>query len=75
MDQISIQNVEKAKSITTFNGNVFNTLLFVMIFSFITWYVQYHWKRRHLYAMASKMNGPFALPLVGNALHFVGSNH
>lgn len=73
MDQILLENLEKPKS--TSSGNVFNTLLFVLVFSFLAWYVQYHWKRRNLYAMASKMNGPFPLPLIGNALLLAGTNH
>lgn len=61
--------------ITELNKNVFDTLLIVLIFTLIVWYAQYHWKRRKLYKFAAKRNGPFALPFIGNALHFAGSNH
>ncbi|KAF2879875.1 hypothetical protein ILUMI_26305 [Ignelater luminosus] len=53
---------------------MFNILVIAAIVTFLIWYIQYHWKRRKLYAMASKMNGPLTLPFIGNALYFVKSN-
>ncbi|KAF5292049.1 hypothetical protein FQR65_LT11315 [Abscondita terminalis] len=53
--------------------NAFGTLFLVFLFTFLVWYVQYHWKRRHLYRAARQRPGPFPLPLLGNGLYFVGS--
>lgn len=33
----------------------------------------YLWRRRHLYAFARQLDGPPALPLIGNGLMFIGS--
>lgn len=53
---------------------MFDTLVIALIAVFIVWYIQYHWKRRNLYAKASKINGPLTLPFIGNALYFLKSN-
>ncbi|KAF2885100.1 hypothetical protein ILUMI_21103 [Ignelater luminosus] len=55
------------------NKSVLTTLVFIFIFTLIVWYLQYHWKRRRLYAFAAKRNGPFTFPFIGNALYFAGS--
>ncbi|KAF5305193.1 hypothetical protein FQA39_LY09281 [Lamprigera yunnana] len=33
--------------------------------------IQYNWKRRHLYKLASILPGPFALPIIGNGWKFI----
>lgn len=33
--------------------------------------IQYHWRRRHLYKLASQLSGPLALPIIGNGLSFL----
>ncbi|KAF2885094.1 hypothetical protein ILUMI_21097 [Ignelater luminosus] len=75
MKEIATKILKDSKLITVLNKNVFDTLLIILVFTLIVWYAQYHWKRKKLYAFAAKRNGPFALPFIGNALHFAGSNH
>ncbi|CAH1382167.1 unnamed protein product [Tenebrio molitor] len=50
-----------------------NSLFTSLICIFLIWYVQYHWNRRHLYKLASKVPGPPGLPILGNCLDFVGN--
>ncbi|XP_054260605.1 cytochrome P450 4V2-like [Macrosteles quadrilineatus] len=35
-------------------------------------YLQFRWQQRHILAAASKLRSPPALPLIGNALYFLG---
>lgn len=51
----------------------FHLLLVGFVTTFLVWYVQFLWKRRKWYQLASRMPGPFAFPLIGCAMHFVGS--
>ncbi|KAB0797110.1 hypothetical protein PPYR_08104 [Photinus pyralis] len=44
-------------------------ILFAVLALFLLF--QYHWKRRHLYKISMKLEGPPALPLVGNGLSFL----
>ncbi|XP_060533268.1 cytochrome P450 4C1-like isoform X2 [Cylas formicarius] len=37
------------------------------------WYIQFLWRRRKLYQHSRSLPGPFALPLIGSALSFVGN--
>lgn len=72
MDGISplkLQN-ERSKSPT---WSSFELLIVAVVTIFLGWYIQFLWKRRKWYRHASKMPGPFALPLIGSALYFVGS--
>lgn len=47
-------------------------LALTLVFIFLVWYAQYHWRRRRLYSMAAKFDGPFAWPFIGNAYDFSG---
>lgn len=33
--------------------------------------VPWLWSRRHMYLLSWKLNGPFALPILGNALSYI----
>ncbi|KAF2885098.1 hypothetical protein ILUMI_21101 [Ignelater luminosus] len=66
--------LKESKLAETLTQNIYVTLVFILIFNFIVWYGQYHWRRRKLYVAAAKANGPLALPFVGNAFDLVGSN-
>ncbi|XP_023312994.1 cytochrome P450 4C1-like [Anoplophora glabripennis] len=48
-------------------------LLVALTCTLLTWYLQFLWSRRKLYECSRKLPGPFAFPLVGSALHFIGS--
>ncbi|RZB39934.1 p450 domain containing protein [Asbolus verrucosus] len=50
-------------------ANVTNICLFVFGVSFIFWLIKYNWNRRWLYYHASKIDGPFALPIIGSTHH------
>lgn len=50
----------------------FELLLVSLVTAFFVWYVQFLWKRRKWYRCASTLPGPFALPLIGSALYFMG---
>nr|AJN91187.1 cytochrome P450 monooxygenase CYP4G112 [Cnaphalocrocis medinalis] len=39
------------------------------------WYAYWKISRRHMLELASKINGPKGLPLIGNALEFTGGSH
>lgn len=47
-------------------------LMLTLVFIFLVWYAQYHWRRRRLYRMAAKFPGPFPWPFIGNAYLFIG---
>lgn len=49
------------------------TLVLIAVFTFLVWYLQYHWNRKRLYKMAAHFDGPISLPLIGSGLYFVGS--
>ncbi|KAF5283092.1 hypothetical protein FQA39_LY17433 [Lamprigera yunnana] len=66
--------MEEIEIIKTYNTNdTFRVLSITFGLMILIWYLQYHWRRRHLYKMASMRPGPPTLPLIGNALSFVGS--
>ncbi|KAJ8954175.1 hypothetical protein NQ318_005770, partial [Aromia moschata] len=48
-------------------------LLQICLCGFLIWYLRLLWSRRRLYELASKMPGPFSLPLIGSALFFAGN--
>lgn len=54
------------------SGTVLGTLLLTGCVVLLVWYLQWHWKRRHLYWAASKVRGPMWLPFIGSALRFSG---
>ncbi|KAF5283093.1 hypothetical protein FQA39_LY17434 [Lamprigera yunnana] len=68
--------MEEIEIIKTYNTNdAFRVLSITFGLMILMWYLQYHWRRRHLYKMASMRPGPLTLPLIGNALSFVGSSN
>lgn len=46
---------------------MFLSLLLVVVAIFIL-VLPWMWKRRHLYYLSWKLDGPFAWPIIGNAL-------
>ncbi|KAG5900103.1 hypothetical protein JTB14_016072 [Gonioctena quinquepunctata] len=48
-------------------------ILVAIVCTLLTWYIQLLWSRRKLYESASKLSGPFALPIIGCALSFIGN--
>lgn len=46
----------------------FITITFVILF----WLLKFVWKRRKLYVSASKLPGPYGLPIIGSAHKFMG---
>lgn len=51
--------------------NMFYVLLVPAV---VLWYTYWRISRRRLYELADKLNGPKGLPLIGNALEFVGGS-
>lgn len=47
----------------------------VLTLCLILCYVSFRFRRRRMEALAAKISGPPAWPLVGNALQFLGSTH
>lgn len=47
-------------------------LLILLVSSVLVYFLQVIWKRRKLYNESLKLPGPFALPLIGSALSFLG---
>ncbi|KAK5646237.1 hypothetical protein RI129_004701 [Pyrocoelia pectoralis] len=45
--------------------------LMLVVVMLLSLFLQYHWKRRHLYKLSMKLPGPPALPIVGNGLSFL----
>lgn len=45
-------------------------LLSLIIILLSLWIVKYNWNRRFLYQCGRQLNGPPALPIVGNGLFF-----
>ncbi|KAJ8954174.1 hypothetical protein NQ318_005769 [Aromia moschata] len=48
-------------------------LVQICLCAFLIWCLRLLWSRRRLYELASKMPGPFSLPLIGSALSFAGN--
>ncbi|KAF2895429.1 hypothetical protein ILUMI_10744 [Ignelater luminosus] len=46
-------------------------LILALLVTLLLFLLYYHWQRRHLYILASKLSGPLALPIVGNGLTFM----
>nr|QZK27661.1 cytochrome P450 monooxygenase CYP4G112 [Conogethes punctiferalis] len=53
------------------------TSMFYMLLvpAVILWYAYWKISRRHMLELASKIDGPPGLPLIGNALEFTGGSH
>lgn len=49
-------------------------LLIIVTFLLILLLLKYHWDRRSFYKASWIMNGPLALPFIGNALLFLNSS-
>lgn len=43
-------------------------LLAILSLTLLLFLLYYHWHRRYIYLLASKLPGPPALPLIGNGL-------
>lgn len=56
-----------------FSVTITEVLAVLIVTVCLSMLIQYHWKRRRLYYMASKIAGPPGLPIIGNALLFIGS--
>ena len=52
-----------------------NVFYFLLVPALLLWFIYWKLSRKHLYELASKLPGPTGLPLLGNALDFVGSSH
>lgn len=48
---------------------------FLLLPAAILFYAYWKISRRHLLELASKIPGPEGLPIIGNALEFVGTSH
>ncbi|NP_001106223.1 cytochrome P450 CYP4G25 [Bombyx mori] len=69
---MSYTNAENVVPTSTFSAiNLFYVLLVPAV---ILWYAYWRMSRRRLYELADKLNGPPGLPLLGNALEFVGGS-
>ncbi|KAL3271098.1 hypothetical protein HHI36_021594 [Cryptolaemus montrouzieri] len=51
--------------------DVLKSLSFILVVSGLLWIVLYHWRRRKLYKLVSKVPGPSGYPIIGNALIFL----
>lgn len=51
------------------------TLLYLLVPAISLFYIYYRISKRRMYELLSKIDGPSGLPLVGNALEFVGDPH
>ncbi|XP_030764328.1 cytochrome P450 4C1-like [Sitophilus oryzae] len=62
---VSYSSEEKKIGLTNF---------FILLVGIIlsVWFLQFLWKRRKLYKAASKLPGPFALPIIGSSHLFLG---
>lgn len=54
--------------------SVTSVFYFLLVPLVIVWYIYWKVSRRHLVELAEKIPGPSGLPLLGNALEFVGSS-
>uniref|UniRef100_A0A8D9AC24 Cytochrome P450 4g15 n=1 Tax=Cacopsylla melanoneura TaxID=428564 RepID=A0A8D9AC24_9HEMI len=52
---------------TFFSQTLFTSLVTIILLAV---FIIYHWQRRKLYALSRKLNGPIALPIVGNIHQF-----
>ncbi|XP_041972628.1 cytochrome P450 4g15 [Aricia agestis] len=51
-----------------------NMFYLLLVPAIILWYTYWRMSRRHMYELAEKIPGPKGLPLIGNALEFVGTS-
>lgn len=51
-----------------------NMLYFLILPVVLLWYVYWRISRKHMVDLADKIPGPKTLPIVGNALEFIGSS-
>ncbi|KAF2888851.1 hypothetical protein ILUMI_17322, partial [Ignelater luminosus] len=47
---------------------------YLLIPALVLWYIYWRISRRHMLKLAEKIPGPKGLPIVGNALQFVGTS-
>lgn len=47
----------------------------LLIPAVVLWYAYWRISRRHMFELLEKIPGPAGLPLIGNALEFVGNSH
>lgn len=52
--------------------NIFYTLLLPAV---VLWYAYWRISRRHMLELLEKIPGPKGLPLLGNAIEFIGNSH
>uniref|UniRef100_A0AAT9UTD0 Cytochrome P450 4G219 n=2 Tax=Maconellicoccus hirsutus TaxID=177089 RepID=A0AAT9UTD0_MACHI len=52
-----------------------STFFYLLIPAITLWYIYFRISRKRLYELMSKIDGPPGLPLVGNALEFIGDPH
>lgn len=60
-----------SSSITLTTTNVF---YFLLVPAVLIWYIYWKVSRKHLVELAEKIPGPNGLPILGNALEFLGSS-
>ena len=61
-------NVLKMFSTTTM-------FLYLLVPALSLWYIFFRLSRKRMYDLIAKIDGPSGLPLVGNALEFIGDPH
>ncbi|KAL3271099.1 hypothetical protein HHI36_021595 [Cryptolaemus montrouzieri] len=54
------------------SSNITSSLMLSLLTVFVLWIVKYHWSRRRLYELASKIPGPPGYPIVGNGFDWMG---
>ncbi|KAJ8974792.1 hypothetical protein NQ317_017442 [Molorchus minor] len=74
--QFKMSTASATADLTTPSGvlspiSIFYTLLVPV---FILWYAYWKISRKHMVELAEKIPGPTTLPIIGNALEFVGSS-
>lgn len=50
-----------------------NTFFFLLVPALALFYVYWKTSRRHMVELANKIPGPTGLPIIGNALEFIGN--
>lgn len=69
---VSMRHVH-SKPLVTWSVTTF--LVISVIGIFVTWYAKILWTRRKLYRFSGKLTGPFALPVIGSTIYFLGNTH
>lgn len=52
-----------------------NVFLSLLVPAIVLWYIYWRMSRRNMYKLAEKIPGPPGIPILGNALDFLGTSH